>query len=260
MARIGRASKPRRLIMKNSRHTWLAAAIAFPALMAAGCDRRTEQTPISSGGLSAEDPDDQHMRGSLPFSAAQIFIEYNSTANDAGIQVFLDAEAWKEVSILDGRGKNILEIEASGGMRELGLTELRFEGAEPEPDEVLDAFPAGEYRFRGKTIDRFRLVASAILSHDIPDAPSFSPSHGELVDPDDAVIEWSPVGGVDRYQVIVESDANGLVLEVSLSSSTTQLHVPPTFLEPNTEYKAEVLAISASGNRTITEGTFVTTP
>jgi hypothetical protein len=88
----------------------------------------------------------------------------------------------------------------------------------------------------------------------------FSPSEGETVDPDDVVIEWNPIAGVDRYQVIVESDANGFVLEVSVASSATSLRVPPTFLVPNTEYKAELLAIAPSGNRTITEGTFVTGP
>ena len=95
---------------------------------------------------------------------------------------------------------------------------------------------------------------------DQQDAPNFTPSQGEVVDPDDAVIEWDPIAGVDRYQVIVETDANHLSLEVSLAPSTTSLRVPPTFLVPNTEYKAEVLAIAPSGNRTIAEGTFVTGP
>jgi hypothetical protein len=49
-------------------------------------------------------------------------------------------------------------------------------------------------------------------------------------------------------------------MEVTVPSSVTSLHVPPTFLAPNTLYKAEVLAIAPSGNRTITEGTFSTGP
>ena len=247
--------------MNNPRHRWhLILALALPALGATGCDRRAEQTPASTGGLTVENPDEATARGSVPFGAAQIFLEYNSTANDAGVQVFLDAEDWQHVAITDSRGKNILDIKASGSMGQLGLTELRFEGAEPEPQEVLDAFPPGEYGFQGSTVDRFRLVGSATLSHDIPAAPSFTPSNGELVDPDDTTIEWAPIAGVDHYQVIVESDANSLVLEIDVSSATTELRVPPTFLVPNTLYKAEVLAISPSGNRTLTEGTFVTGP
>lgn len=223
------------------------------------CSRDSGETPTGAT-TGAEAPGEEVLRGTIPFSAAQIYLEYNATADDAGVQVFLDAEDWKQVSIRDGRGHELLEIETGGGMRELGLTELRFEGAEPAPAEVLDTFPAGEYRFRGITVERQRLTASATLSHDIPAAPNFAPSQGETVDPDQVIVAWDPVGGVDRYQVIVESDANSLSLEVSVASSVHSLQIPATFLVPNTLYKAEVLAIAPSGNRTITEGTFFTGP
>jgi hypothetical protein len=241
--------------MKSYRVFLFAAATLA---LAAGCNE--DQSPSAPASTDPPNTLDEAAGGSMPLDESQIFIEYNATDNDAGIQVFLDGEPWKEIEIVDHRGRQLLEIEASGGMRQLGLTELRFEGAEPEPDEVLDAFPAGEYRFRGRAVERFRLTGSATLSHDLPPAAEFSPSHGEVVDPGNVVIEWSSIGGVERYQVIVENDASGLSMEVSVSSSTTSLHVPPTFLEPNTEYKAEILAIGANGNRTITEGTFVTGP
>lgn len=248
--------------MTNIRHQWgLVLVLAAAAMVAGGCSKDpSSPTPTSTEGLSVEDTESQNHGAAIPFGDAQIYFELNSTANDAGIQVFLDAEDWKRVAIKDERGRELLEVETGGGMRELGLTELRFEGAEPDPSEALDAFPAGTYRFRGTTTDGKRLFATATLSHDLPAAPVFSPSEGEVVDPDDAEIEWEPVAGVDRYQVIVESDANGFVLEVSVSSSTTSLQIPSTFLVPNTEYKAELLAIAPNGNRTISEGTFVTGP
>jgi hypothetical protein len=254
------------------RHGYTVVAVVFLLIVAAGCSEdQPGGTPTSvddlalenrggRGGRDGRDDDDRNLRGSTPFSDVEIFFEYNSSADDAGIQVFLDADAWKEIAIFDENGRDLLEIETGGGMKKLGLTELRFEGAEPGGLEALGAFPEGEYRFRGITIDRMRLVGSADLSHDLPPAPEFTPSEGETVDPDDVVIEWEPIPGMDRFQVIVESDANGLVMEVSVSPQTTSLHVPPTFLVPNTEYKAEVLAISPDGNRTITEGTFVTGP
>jgi hypothetical protein len=246
--------------MKIPRYWHLAFLLPVSVLIAAGCSKnQSGQTPTSadapSGDISAE-----KLVGSVPFGAAEIFIEYNSSANDAGIQVFLDAEDWKRVDILDGQGKNILDIQAGGSMKELGLTELRFEGAEPGPTEVFDVFAAGEYTFRGVTIDREQLVGSATLSHDLPPAPVFSPSNGEVVDPDNVVVTWAAIAGVESYQVIVESDANSLVLEISLAPGATSMHVPPTFLVPNTLYKTEVLAIAPNGNRTLTEGTFVTGP
>jgi hypothetical protein len=235
----------------------LIIAMTLSALSLAACDRNDTTTAPTTPANDVTG--EEKLAGTIPFSAAQIYLEYNATADDAGVQVFLDAEDWKEVSIHQGN-LELLEIETGGGMRELGLTELRFEGAEPAPAEVLDAFPAGEYRFRGITVERERLTASATLSHAIPPAPVFSPSQGETVDPDNVVVTWNPIGGMDRFQVIVESDTNELVLEVSVSSSSTSLRVPPTFLVPNTLYKAEVLAIAPSGNRTISEGTFFTGP
>ncbi len=248
--------------MRNIHQRWLLALVlVMSALVAGSCDRdESQNTPTSAEGLAVEDPLAESRGASMPFADAQVFIEFNSTANDAGIQVFLDGDPWKRLAITGRRGEELLEIEAEGGMAELGLTELRFEGAEPDPSEVLDAFPAGTYKFRGRAVEGFRLSASATLSHDLPAAPVFSPSEGEVVDPDNVEITWEEIAGVELYQVIVESDENDFVMEVSVSPETTSLHVPPTFLESNTEYKVEILAIAPNGNRTITEGTFVTGP
>ncbi|MGH2609771.1 MAG: hypothetical protein ACRDHF_11895 [Tepidiformaceae bacterium] len=87
-----------------------------------------------------------------PFDAARIFLEFNSTDNDLGVQVLLDGDAWKRLEILDPRGRNILDISASGTLGSLGLTELFFESAEPSPEEVLGLFRAGKYEFEGETV------------------------------------------------------------------------------------------------------------
>ena len=65
------------------------------------------------------------------------------------------------------------EITAQGRLKELGLTELVFETDEPEPAEVLALFPAGNYRFEGRTLDQEKLVGAATLSHSLPPAPVF---------------------------------------------------------------------------------------
>ena len=44
------------------------------------------------------------------------------------------------------------------------------------------------------------------------------------------------------------------------STSSTSVSVPPEFLEPDAEFKFEILAIEESGNQTITESTFFTLP
>src|SRR5262245_37252733 len=72
------------------------------------------------------------------FEASRIFIEYNSTDNDLGFHVFLDAEDWKSMRIVNPSGVTIFEATGKGpyGRPSLGLSEMFFEGAEPTLDEI----------------------------------------------------------------------------------------------------------------------------
>lgn len=199
------------------------------------------------------------------FSIARIYIEYNSSANDLGFHVFLDGEDWRTLKIVDPTGKTNFEVVAKGGYKDLGLTELFFEGAEPSLDEfpleeLLARFPEGEYRFIGVTVDGVPLRSTATLSHAVPGGPSVSAK----VDDDRITIRWDPVTGsaeilpnehveIVGYQVIVDT------FQVTLPASSTKVTVPREFvksLEPG-EHQFEVLAIDVSGNQTITEGSFV---
>ena len=114
--------------------------------------------------------------GPIPFPEARIFIEYNSTANDLGFHVFLDAEDWKEVEIINPNGRTIFEVEGKGGFGKLGLTELFFEGAEPSLDDfpledLLALFPEGKYTFIGTTVEGKTLISKPILTHAVPAGP-----------------------------------------------------------------------------------------
>ena len=195
----------------------------------------------------------------IPFADAEVFFEFNSTDNDLGLQVSLDAVGWKKVTVANDEIGEIVEFTTEGVFSQLGITELRFESAEPSPAEVLALFPPGQYRFSGETVEGDNLMGKAKLSHDFLPAPTFSPSDGDEVDPDDTVVEWD-APGAERVEVIIENEDTGDVFDVIVSGSTTSLDVPPQFLEPDTEYKIEILAISKNGNRTIVESTFVTMP
>ncbi|HLE25223.1 MAG TPA: hypothetical protein VI935_06185, partial [Thermodesulfobacteriota bacterium] len=123
-----------------------------------------------------------------------------------------------------------------------------------------------KYRFEGTTVGGASLKSMATLSHVIPCGPEIVSS--ETLPFNMARIEWNAV--INRldpateecgestdldivgYQVIVGT------FQVTLPASATQVTVPPEFLEPNTVYLFEVLAIEASGNQTITEGSFET--
>ena len=202
------------------------------------------------------------------FSEARIYIKYNESANDLGFHVILDGEDWTDLKIVDPTGTRIFNVSARGGYKGLGLTELFFEGAEPNLSEfplqtLLELFPEGEYRFVGKTVDNEKIESTAVLSHNVPAGPIVSTRSvtccGATLE-----ISWQPVTGpaailpeasvhVTSYQVIVGS------FQVTVPGSKTRVTVPREYYQslPSGTHAFEVLAIDESGNQTITEGFFV---
>lgn len=205
----------------------------------------------------------------VPFEEASLIVETNATDGDAGLQVFLDHDAWKSISISRPDGTKILDIETQGVLADYGLTELFSESSEPPftkfPfEDFVKLFPEGRYTFAGETIEGKRMRSSVRLTHDIPAGPEIiSPEKDSTVAPADVLVRWEPVtqpAGVEivASQVIVEREDPLRVLDVKLPAGATELRVPAEFMEPGVEYKVEVLAIDKSGNQTITEVPFVT--
>jgi len=202
----------------------------------------------------------------IPLKIAKIYWEYNASANDLGVHVSLDAEDWRRLKIVTPSRRSIFGVQGGGAYRELGMTELFFEGAEPSLDEfplagLLARFPEGEYEMKGRTVDGALLESDVMFSHAIPAGPVVSAAVG----PEHSlVISWSPVTSpppgfpnkpinIVGYQVIV-----GLFL-VTVPATTTSVTVPPEFVASLASgvQPYEVLAIEASANQTLTEGTFV---
>lgn len=205
------------------------------------------------------------------FSIAKIYFEFNSSASalgDLGVHVSLDGEDWRTLTIVNPNGRTIFDVEGKGPYRHLGLTELFFEGAEPDLADVplaelLDRFPAGNYQLMGKTVDGNKIVGTATLSHAIPAGPSI---HLPVsVGPNNSlIISWAKVTGppdgdfpveqinIVGYQVIVGA------FQVTVPATKTSVTVTPEFVESlvSGTHPFEVLAIEASGNQSITEGSF----
>jgi hypothetical protein len=207
----------------------------------------------------------------IPFAEAQLFIEYNASDKDAGIQVFFDGDAWKRVTIHDPDGALSFEVEVRQGFRDTGLTEVRLESAEPTLGKILARFPEGTYAFTGKAVDGDVLQGRATLSHDIPAAP-----RNLSIDVGTSVVSWTwsasgspspgdPIQELASFQVILEreNDDGDTVASMSIdvegphaSPTAMSLTVPAAFLKQG-RYKAEVSAIATNGNRTIREREFI---
>jgi hypothetical protein len=211
----------------------------------------------------------------LLLADARMIIEFNDTAQDVGIQMFIDGEPWKQLRATDPDGKVILNIRANNSLKLQGLTELFFESSEPALKEFsLDAFfkrfPEGLYELEGVTIDGEAIEGEAEFTHAIPEGPVIlTPEDGSVQDPDNTIIAWMDVpdprgSTIESYQVVVtQLNINVLpkrTFSVHLPASVTSVTVPAEFMLPDTEYDFEVLAIEAGGNQTITSGLFSTSP
>lgn len=253
------------------RRTWtigivtvLLASVAGAAGVAAGPAR--DAAAAGQGNVSKV----------VQLKDARLKFEINATDGDGGVQVFIDADSWRQMSIFDPTGRRIFTATAEGRMARQGGTELFLESAEPPFTELplprlLERWPEGVYRFRGSAPDGTRYVGATRLSHDIPDGPVLvspletdgpqSPSRTTLRWRRVAAPNGSPILG---YQVLVVRPDTGLkalpkvTLDVMMPPTATSLAIPSGYLRPGTEYEWEVLAIEQGGNQTLASSTFTT--
>jgi hypothetical protein len=217
----------------------------------------------ASGVGGTSDPSAQAAKKEpLRFEQHELYIEYNATDGDAGLQLAADAEDWKRFTLLDTTGKVLVDVRAQGRLRRpFGLSELFLEASEPPFAKVPFAtlkkrFPEGRYRFRGVAGDGRRLVGSDRLSFVIPAAPRVTfPTKGAQVDPDGFKVTWERVtkpAGVKivTYQLIVNQGSREL--SMYLPPSATSATISGEFLQPATKTDGELLARERSGNQTIT--------
>jgi hypothetical protein len=276
------------------RRTIPAAAIAM-ALAVAGITLATGTNDQASAGGNTGHAGTQ-AAGACDFPAngrrteiatAKLIVEYNATDRDIGVHGAFDDHGWKRLCVFDPNDRPVLHVGPRGQLLDLTMAGIFFESREPPASEfsfadLRAAFPEGRYRVRGRSFDGTILVGSATFTHDVPAAPVITAP--ELAEEPEAtrknpvpleglVIDWDQVtetvdgGPVDitGYEVIVtkenHNDPHGFsrpIYDVHVPAAVDRLPVPKAFLQRNTVYELEVLALEASGNQTISVGFFRT--
>ena len=218
-------------------------------------------TPSPGPGISMPSPAATPSSGDgrQPATSVRLFIEYNATDGDAGVQVSFDGPAWTRVAVVGPTGRTVVETADPSGVSGLDLTESVPEDQEPTLVQLFQMFPPGDYAFKGTTVGGATLEATGTLSYDLPD-----PVVIVGIDPAVPAITWrwvpglrSPIRELAGFQVILEN-AREIAVSFDLDPLTTSLAVPSDFLEPGTAYRVDVLAIASNGNRTVTETAFIT--
>jgi len=204
---------------------------------------------------------DEHDEEPLP--VGRLFFQLNDTDEDLGFHLLVDGEPWKTLEIDDPRDRRILLTNLQGRLRRQGLTEFKFESAEPNFEEFsaerfFRRFPEGEYDIEARRLDGGEYETTAVISHVLPAPPGGLSVDGTLI-PEDCeadpvtvsaneapLISWEAVTmshpeigtlpaagiGIVRYEVSVERD--------EVVDEVTEMVVKPFLtLEANLEVLTE---------------------
>lgn len=252
--------------MQSNHDNHLFGRVALATLLSVG---------LASGASAGDDE--------LEWDEAELFFELNNTDGDLGIHASIDGGPWKKLTIEDTRERRILNIQASGRLRQQGMTQLEWESAEPTFDELTPAeffkrFPEGIYEIEGQTLDGEELESEVGISHVLAAPVGNVTVNGQAAATDcDAdilpvvslpvMVDWDPVTqshsqigtpGVEveisRYQFFVERD--DVKISVDLDPDVTAFPIPDAFLNLGGVWKYEIIARTEAGNNTAIETCF----
>jgi hypothetical protein len=149
----------------------LSALTVAALLVASGSLAPSAVGQLRSADTSVDQP--QAVPRVVTLEDARLKFEINSTDGDGGVQLFIDAEEWKTMSIFDPQGNRIFSTETRGRLARFGGSELFLESGEPPFSELplnrlLKQWPAGVYKFRGTGADGQLFRGSARLTHRLP--------------------------------------------------------------------------------------------
>lgn len=225
----------------HRRNGWIAAAIAFSAMA----------YPVM--GSSAEEG---------RFEKLSVYLERNVQDRDAEVRFEVtgveDGLAALKVSAPGGR--TVIDVRTPDS--KLGIRKLTVESPEPTDDGIVRAdFPAGAYRFEGKTANGASLRGEARLSHVFPEPAAFEyPRPGQKdVPPTELTLRWSVPAGIESCVIVIEQSGSSYEIRALLPGSTNAFTVPNGFLRAGQAYTFAIGTVAKDGNRSFIEAGFTTT-
>lgn len=195
----------------------------------------------------------------IPFEELTLTIEINATDADSGIVFFSDTdESLEQLMVQDPGGLTVFHLTASDPLG-LGITELFWESAEPDIQTALLAYPEGQYMVTAVAFDGTLVAGAVDLSHTILARPTFtSPDDGDQLALDDVRVKWKFDPNADGYWLEIESEDLDLNYTIPMPPGVNKFKIPPSLLEPGTEYKLGLGVVHPNGNVVVSEVEFET--
>jgi hypothetical protein len=221
-------------------NSWIAAAAALSAIA----------YPVA--GAVAEDG---------RFERLSVYLERNVQDHDAEIrfevsggQVGLSA-----LKVFGPAERSVMDVRTPDS--KLGIRRLTVESPEPDDESIVRAdFPAGIYRFEGKTTNGASLRGEARLSHVFPKPAAFEyPRPGQKDLPAAALtLRWSVPEGIESCVVVVEQNGSPYEIRALLPGSAKAFTIPEGFLRAGRSYTFSIGTVAKDGNRSFIEASFAT--
>ena len=195
------------------------------------------------------------------FELAKVYLERNVVDKDAEVkfEAIGGKGGMKTLKVVAPDGRTVIDFSTPAS--KMGMRHLSLESPEPKDDGTVQAeFPAGAYVFTAVATDGARLEAKAMLSHKFPDATAFVRPQPDAknVPVKGMQVSWKLLKGMDSHIVVIEDEASGRNLKVSLSGGTSVFAVPDGFLQPGVDYKLAVGTVAKDGNSSFIETGFTT--
>ncbi len=216
---------------------------------------------LTSGALLAQDKDEKTMRSATAsgvFKTNAIRFEVNETDQDGEVVINFKAFEGLNHLIVQDPDRNTVVNLKSKDEGNIGLEQGKVETAEPSVQTLLAAYPEGRYTFFGRTVSGQRIYGAAMLTHTVLAAPVFVPRDDQMVDPNNTLVQWAPVSGAANYIIEIKQDDLGFELTATVTSDVLTLAVPPGVLAAGSSYEIAVSTVTAEGNVSVAESTFIT--
>jgi hypothetical protein len=195
------------------------------------------------------------------FEKLSVYLERNVQDHDSEIRFEVSGakEGLTALKVLAPSERTVIDIRTPDS--KLGIRQLTTESPEPDDDRVVRAdFPAGTYRFEGKTTKGTTLRGEAQLSHVFPEPAEFEyPRSGQKDVPHSALtLRWSVPTGIESCVIVIEQNGSPYELRALVPASTRTFTIPKGFLRAGQAYTLAIGTVAKDGNRSFIETSFTT--
>lgn len=165
----------------------------------------------------------------------------------------------KRVLIL-GPNAKVVHLACYKDGNELGQADFQFDTPEPSLEELMLAYPPGEYRFWGRTVDGENLASTVALSYELLNPPDILyPQDGDTNIPvEDLVVRFNAPEEAQAIRLEIEDEEEEVAIKVDLPGDASAFDVPNEWLQPGVEYVLDIKVIADNGNQTVRDIHFIT--